>query len=209
MWYCFRRSPGSRHRFFDSVRSSGMELRAGDRVPELTAFLSVVSLAAVFGAVGGVVPPSVLPQAPKAAVDAIPHVNAVLSTAALVTIPLAVRAVRQGRIGRHRALMVTTFGLFAAFLVLYLYRLTLRETTAFSGPETVYRFVYLPTLGVHILLAIVCIPLLYYVALLALTRPIPTIRESLHPRVGRVAASLWFVSFLLGDVVYLLLYVVY
>lgn len=186
-----------------------MELHAGDRVPELTALLSVVSLAAVFGAVGGVVPPSLLPQAPEAVVDAIPHVNAVLSTTALVTIPLAVRAARRGRIGRHRAFMITTLGLFAAFLVLYLYRLTVRGTTAFGGPDAVYRFVYLPTLGVHILLAIACIPLLYYVALLALTRPIPAIRDSLHPRVGRVAASLWFVSFLLGDVVYLLLYVVY
>jgi putative membrane protein len=186
-----------------------MDFRAADRVPQLTVLLSAVSLAAVFSAVGGVVPPSLLPRAPSAVVDAIPHVNAALSTAALVTIPLAVRAVRRGRIGRHRALMMTTLGLFAAFLVLYLYRLALRGTTAFPGPDTVYRFVYLPTLGVHILLAIACIPLLYYVALLALTRPIPTIRDSLHPRVGRIAASLWFVSFLLGDVVYLLLYVVY
>jgi putative membrane protein len=186
-----------------------MELRARDRVPELTALLSVVSLAAVFGAVGGVVPPSLLPRAPAAAVDAIPHVNAALSTAALVTIPLGVRAARRGQIGRHRALMITTLGLFAAFLVGYLYRLILRGTTAFPGPEAIYRFVYLPTLAVHILLAIICIPLLYYVALLALTRPTPAIRDSLHPRVGRVAASLWFVSFLLGDVVYLLLYVVY
>ena len=186
-----------------------MNLRAGDRVPELAALLSVVSLAAVLGAVGGVIPASVLPRAPESVIDAIPHVNAVLSTAALVTIPLAVRAVRRGRIRRHRALMLTTLGLFAAFLVLYLYRITVRGTTAFGGPDAVYRVVYLPTLGIHILLAIVCVPLLYYVALLAATRPVSELRGSLHPRVGRVAAALWFVSFLLGDVVYLLLYVVY
>lgn len=186
-----------------------MELRVRDHVRELTALLSVVSLAAVFGAVGGVVPPALLPQAPAAFVDAIPHLNAVFSTAALVTIPLGVRAARRGRVSRHRAHMIATLGLFAAFLVCYLYRIVVRSTTAFGGPEAVYRFVYLPTLGVHILLAIVCIPLLYYVALLALTRPTSAIRDSLHPRVGRAAASLWFVSFLLGDVVYLLLYVVY
>ena len=186
-----------------------MNVRAGDRVPELAALLSVVSLAAVFGAVGGVIPASVLPRAPESVIDAIPHVNAVLSTAALVTTPLAVRAVRRGRIRRHRALMLTTLGLFAAFLVLYLYRITVRGTTAFGGPDAVYRVVYLPTLGIHILLAIVCVPLLYYVALLAATRPVSELRGSLHPRVGRVAAALWFVSFLLGDVVYLLLYVVY
>jgi putative membrane protein len=105
--------------------------------------------------------------------------------------------------------MIATLGLFAAFLVLYLYRITVRGTTAFGGPDAVYRFVYLPTLGIHVLLAIVCVPLLYYVALLAATRPIPELRGSLHPRVGRIAAALWFVSFLLGDVVYVLLYVVY
>jgi putative membrane protein len=38
---------------------------------------------------------------------------------------------------------------------------------------------------------------------------VSAIRESLHSRVGRVAASLWFVSFLLGDVVYALLYLIY
>lgn len=186
-----------------------MNLRAGDRVPELTAFLSVLSLAAVFGAVLGAIPTSLLPRAPATAVNAIPHINAVLSTAGLVTIPLAVRAIRRGDVDRHRALMITTLGLFAGFLVLYLYRITLRGPSTFGGPDTIYRFIYLPTLAVHILLAIACIPLLYYVALLALTRPVPAIRESLHSRVGRVAASLWFVSFLLGDVVYALLYLVY
>lgn len=186
-----------------------MNLHADRRVPELTAVLSILSLAAVFSAVFGMIPTSILPRAPPAAVDAIPHVNAVLSTAALVTIPLAVRAIRRGHVGRHRALMTTTLGLFAGFLVLYLYRISLRGPSTFGGPDAVYRFVYLPTLGIHILLAIACIPLLYYVVLLALTRPVSAIRESLHPRVGRVAASLWFVSFLLGDVVYALLYLAY
>ena len=59
------------------------------------------------------------------------------------------------------------------------------------------------------LLAVVSIPLVYYVLLVATTRPVAAIRESPHPRVGRVAASLWFVSFALGVVVYALLYVVY
>jgi putative membrane protein len=186
-----------------------MDRYAREHVPALTALLSVLSLAAVFGAVLGLIPTSALPRAPPAAVDAIPHVNAVLSTTALVTIPLAVRAIRRGRVDRHRTLMLASLGLFAGFLVLYLYRISLRGPSSFGGPEVVYRFVYLPTLAVHILLAIACIPLLYYVALLALTRPVPAIRDSLHPRVGRIAASLWFVSFLLGNVVYALLYLLY
>ncbi|MFC6726226.1 DUF420 domain-containing protein, partial [Halobium palmae] len=131
------------------------------------------------------------------------------SALAVGTIAAGVREIRRGRVGRHRALMLVSFALFAAFLGLYLYKVVVSGTAAFPGPETVYRFVYLPLLAVHILLAVACIPLLYYVALLGLTRPVPAIRESNHRRVGRVAASLWLVSFVLGEVVYLLLYVIY
>ncbi|MFD1597382.1 DUF420 domain-containing protein [Halobellus rarus] len=186
-----------------------MELRARDHVLELTAVLSVVSLAAVFAAVGGVVPASLLPVVPDSVVDAIPHVNAVLSTTGLVTIALGVRFIRRDDVRRHRAMMLTTFALFVAFLVLYLYRISLEGPAEFLGPDAVYQFVYLPTLAVHVLLAIVCIPLLFYVLLLALSRPVAELYETPHRRVGRVAAALWFVSFALGDVVYVLLYVVY
>jgi len=186
-----------------------MELRARDHVLELTTALTVVSLAAVFGAVLGAIPSSVVPEAPATLLEAIPHINAALSTAAIVTILLGVRFIRQGNVGRHRAMMLTTLGFFVAFLVLYLYRLILVGTATFPGPEAVYQFVYLPTLAIHILLAIICIPLLYYVLLLAVTRPVVEIYDTAHKRIGRVAASLWLISFFLGDVVYVMLYVVY
>jgi putative membrane protein len=105
--------------------------------------------------------------------------------------------------------MGASFALFATFLVLYLYRVSLLGPTDFPGPAAVEQFVYLPLLGVHVLLAIVCVPLLYYVLLVAATRPVSEVYGSLHPRVGRVAASLWLVSFTLGVVVYTMLYVVY
>lgn len=181
----------------------------GRRVPALTALLTTVSLALVFGAVLGAFPEEHLPRAPPAVLDAIPHVNAVVSAVAIGTIVAGVRAVRRGRVGRHRRLMLASLGLFALFLVLYLYRITLEGTMPFPGPEAVYSFVYLPVLAIHILLAIVCIPLLYYVALLGLTRPVAAVRASSHRRVGRVAAALWLVSFALGEVVYLLLYAAY
>jgi putative membrane protein len=100
-------------------------------------------------------------------------------------------------------------GLFVVFLVLYLYKVSLQGPAPFPGPDTIYRFVYLPTLAIHILLAIVCLPLLYYVVLLALTRPVSELRGTSHARIGRLAASLWLVSFVLGNVVYAFLYVVY
>jgi putative membrane protein len=186
-----------------------MQFRVRERVPALTGLLSVVSLALVFGAVGGVIPQSVLPRAPDNVLAAIPHANAAISATAIVTILAGVTFARRKQFTRHRYAMVSSLVLFAGFLALYLYRLTLVGTTAFPGPEGIYTAVYLPVLAIHILLAIVCIPLLYYVALLALTRPLSEVFGTKHKRVGRIAASLWFVSFALGIVVYLMLYVVY
>jgi putative membrane protein len=180
---------------------------AGDHVPGLTAILTIVSLALVFGAVLGFLP--ALPRAPEAVLDAIPHVNAAISAVAIVTIALGWRSIRDGAIKRHRALMVTSTVLFGTFLVLYLYRISLEGPQSFGGPPVLYQWVYTPILAIHILLAIVCIPLVYYVLLLAGTRPIESIPETAHARVGRVAASLWVVSFSLGIVVYLLLYVLF
>ncbi|MFC7175790.1 DUF420 domain-containing protein [Halosegnis marinus] len=179
------------------------------RIPELTAVLSVVSLALVFGAALRVIPESLLPVASDAVFDAIPHVNAAVSAVAVVTILAGVRFARRGEYERHRAAMVASLGLFVAFLVLYLYKVTIQGPAPFPGPAGVETYLYLPLLAVHVLLAIVCIPLLYYVLLLAATRPIAEVFGTRHKRVGRAAASLWLVSFVLGNVVYLLLYVVY
>ena len=186
-----------------------MELGARREVPILTAVLSLVSLALVFGAALRVVPVASIPRISPGFVSLIPHVNFVVSTVAIVTILAGVRFVRRGDVARHRAMMLTSFALFALFLVLYLYKVALEGPATFPGPGAVYRFVYLPLLAVHILLAIVCVPLLYYVLLLATTRPVSAIYDTAHRRVGRVAAALWLISFVLGNVVYLLLYVVY
>lgn len=182
---------------------------ARGRVPELTGLLSLVSLALVFGAVGGAIPPALLPAAPDSLVAAIPHVNAAVSAIAIGTIVSGVRAIRRGAVERHRRLMVTTFALFVTFLVLYLYRVTLEGPTAFAGPSVIETYVYFPVLAIHILLAIAAIPTVYYTLLLAATHPISELRETNHPRAGKLAATLWLISFTLGIVVYLLLYVVW
>jgi putative membrane protein len=181
-----------------------MQLLARDRVRELTAVLSLVSLALVFGAVGQVLP--ALPRAPDAVLDAIPHVNAVISLLAIGAILGGVRAIRNGNVARHRRAMLSALALFATFLVLYLYRVNLLGPSDFGGPDAIYQFVYLPFLAVHILLAIACIPLLYYVVLLAATHSVAELPQTRHPTVGKVAAALWLVSFSMGVGVYLMLY---
>lgn len=186
-----------------------MALSARDHVPALAGILSVVSLGLVFGAALRVIPPTLLPQAPRPLVDAIPHVNAGLSALAILVIAYGWLAIRQDRIDRHRRAMLTGTVLFAGFLMLYLYKVALDGPTAFPGPSPVFQYLYLPLLAIHILLAVICIPLLYYVLLLALTRSIHEIPFSPHPRVGRIAVPLWLTSFILGIVVYLLLYHLY
>ncbi|MFB6118934.1 DUF420 domain-containing protein [Halosegnis sp.] len=180
-----------------------------ERVPELTVLLTVLSLGLVFGAALQVIPPSLLPSAPAEVVTAIPHVNAVVSTLAVGTILAGVTFARRGEYRRHRALMLASLTLFALFLALYLYKVSVQGPAEFTGPAFVETYLYLPLLAVHILLAIVCIPLLYYVLLLAATRPIREVFATHHRLVGRVAASLWLVSFILGNAVYVLLYLVY
>jgi putative membrane protein len=175
-------------------------------VPAVTGVLTVVSLALVFAAALRVVPEGALPRAPDAVLAAIPHVNAAVSFVAFVVIAASWRWIRRGEVTRHRRGMLAGVVLFAVFLTLYLYRVALLGPTPFDGPAVVEQYVYYPILGVHVLLAVVCIPLLYYVLLLGLTRPVADLGATNHPKVGRIAAALWLTSFALGIVVYLLLY---
>jgi putative membrane protein len=185
-----------------------MQAYAREHVGGLTAALSVVSLALVFGAVLGYLPEAVLPRIDPL-VGAIPHINAAISATAIVTIATGVRAIRRRDIETHRKAMLLSACLFALFLILYLYRVALEGPTEFTGPDMIYQYVYLPMLAIHILFAIVAVPLVYYVLLLATTRPPAALSETRHARVGRVAASLWLVSFALGICVWLSLHVLF
>lgn len=183
-------------------------VQARKRVPELTGLLTVVSLGLVFGAVGGLLPAAVLPRV-EPLITAVPHLNAVISACAIVTILYGVRSIRRGNVSHHRAAMLASTALFGLFLTLYLYRVSIEGPTEFAGPAAIRQFLYLPLLAVHILLAIVCVPLVYYVLLLAWTHDVAELPRTNHPRVGRLAAAFWLVSFSLGIVVYLMLHVVF
>lgn len=185
-----------------------MEQTVQKRIPEITGALSVVSLALVFGAVGGFVPEGLLPRI-EPLLSAIPHMNAAISLAAIGTILFGVSAIRNGHIGRHKKAMLASTALFAGFLVLYLYRVSLEGPSSFDGPATIRNFIYLPLLGIHILLAVVCIPFVYYALLLAGTHPIEQLPKTAHPWAGKIAASLWIISFALGFIVYLMLYILF
>ncbi|MFB6135710.1 MAG: DUF420 domain-containing protein [Halobacteriaceae archaeon] len=179
-----------------------------DNVPAVTAALTVVSLALVVATVRGHVPANLLPRHP-ALVEVIPALNAAISLLAVGTIAAGWRFARRREFARHRASMVASAALFALFLALYLYRVAIAGPTHFGGPAVVETYLYLPVLVVHMALAVVAIPLVYYALLLGATRDVRELPATRHAAVGRAAASLWLVSFSLGIVVYLLLYVLY
>jgi putative membrane protein len=181
---------------------------AREHVPTLTALLTAVSLTAVFGAALQLLPVAALPS-PDGLLAAVPHVNAAVSLVAIGTIAVGVRAIRRGNVARHRTLMLSSFGLFALFLSLYLYRVAILGPTEFGGPAIVETYVYYPVLFVHVALAIVCVPFVFYALLVAGTRPVADIYESRHRTAGRVAATLWLVSFTMGLAIYAMLYHVF
>ncbi|MFW6449031.1 MAG: DUF420 domain-containing protein [Halobacteriota archaeon] len=186
-----------------------METGRERRIRLATAGISAVSLLLVFAAAGRLVPPGVVPRGPQWLLDTIPHLNAALSVAALVAMGLGFRAIRRGDVSRHRLAMSTAFASFLAFLALYLYKVALEGPQPFPGPESVYTFVYLPLLVVHVGLAVVCLPLLYYVVLLAASHPVSRLPATNHARVARPALALWATSFLMGLAVYANLYLLY
>lgn len=150
-----------------------------------------------------------VPRLPEPLLAAIPHFNAALVAIAFVTVLLGYREIRRGNVGMHARYMATTTTLFFVFLSLYLVRLSNAGLTEFPGSEFAYRYVYLPFLSVHTVLAAVCIPLVVYSVFVAATVPTDEIHETAHPRVGRIAVPLWATSFLFGFVVYLMLHHVF
>ena len=181
---------------------------ARSHVPALTAVFSAVSLALVFGAALRVIPAGPIPRS-EPLLNAIPHLNAAVSLVAIGTILLGVREIRRGNVDRHRLSMLTSFALFGLFLALYLYRVLLIGPSEFPGPDAVRTYLYLPFLLVHIGLAVLCVPFVFYALVSAGTRPVAAIHETNHARVGRVAATLWLISFSMGIAIYAMLYHVY
>jgi putative membrane protein len=167
---------------------------------------------AVYAALGTALamrPRADLPPAVSAALAAFPTLIAVTNVLALACLIAGWRAILARRIRRHRRFMLASAVLISLFLVLYVTRVALGGTKAFPGPPGVRAFVYLPVLGVHIVLSVASVPLVIYNLLTGLTRPAAAVAATRHPTVGRYAVALWSTSLALGIIVYLLLNILY
>jgi putative membrane protein len=153
--------------------------------------------------------PAHLPPLVARALAGFPLAIAVVNASALICLLAGWRAIRAGRATTHRRLMLASAVCISLFLLLYVTRVALGGVKAFPGPPEVRSYVYLPTLTVHIVLSVLSVPLVVHNLLIGLTYGIREIPATHHPRVGRLAVTLWSVSLALGVVVYLMLNVFY
>ena len=136
----------------------------------------------------------------------LPHAIAFVNFLALVLLAAGWWLIRNGYVTLHRIAMPSALGLISLFLVMYVTRIYLGGIKEFPGPESIYFYVYLPILIIHLTLSILCIQPALYVALIGLTHRIEDIPRTRHRLVGRVAVPMWILSLALGLVVYVLLY---
>lgn len=174
-----------------------------------TAIVSAVGYVVVVGTLEGLAPAGVYPELSLRTVNRLADAIAVVNATATATLLYGYWCARRGRLRRHRAAMLTAFGLILLFLVLYLLKVGGGGTKEFVGPDGAY-LVYLALLAVHVLLSILSVPFVVYQVVTGLTHSMGELAQRTHHRrVGRLAVAAWTVSLSLGVVTYLLLNHVY
>lgn len=129
----------------------------------------------------------------------LPHLNAVINSAATIALIAGLVFIKQNNISMHRTAMSTAFGLGAIFLVSYVIYHASAESTSFGGEGTI-RTVYFFILISHIILAAVALfPILfaYYYGY--------TDQRAKHKKVVRFAYPIWLYVTVSGVVVYLMI----
>ncbi len=184
-----------------------IQSRAKAKPRKVTAVLSLLGYALVFGTFAGVLP--IYPEVTRDGVVLLGDAIAVVNAAALVAILVGVRYIRTGRVRKHRAAMLTAFALILLFLVLYLTKIGGGGFEKAILAEGVVWVVYIVMLAVHIVLSAVAVPVVLHAVVLGLTHTPAELERTAHARVGRVAVAAWGLSLFLGLVTYVMLNHVY
>jgi len=129
----------------------------------------------------------------------LPHLNAVINSAATIALVLGAVFIKKGNIPLHQASMTTAFGLGAIFLVSYVIYHATAESTTYGG-EGMIRYVYYFILITHIIFAAVALfPILlaYYYGY--------TDQRVKHRKIVKFAFPIWLYVTVTGVVVYLMI----
>ncbi|WP_209330662.1 DUF420 domain-containing protein [Lunatimonas salinarum] len=129
----------------------------------------------------------------------LPHLNAVINTAATFALLSGVVFIKRGNIGLHKAAMTVAFVLGAIFLVSYVVYHAAAESTSFGG-EGWIRPVYYFLLITHIVLAAVAL----FPILLAYYYGYADKLEK-HRKIVKFAFPIWLYVTVTGVVVYLMI----
>jgi putative membrane protein len=129
----------------------------------------------------------------------LPALNALLNALAAVALVIGFGFIRAQRVAAHRAAMLTAFVFSTAFLACYITNYALHGDMHFLGQGTV-RSIYFPLLISHIILAVVCLPMILITFFLSLTGRFPT-----HKKLARWTFPIWLYVSVTGVVVYLML----
>jgi putative membrane protein len=180
--------------------------RARHNTRGVTIGLSVAAYVVVLGSFGGFFP---YPDISRSTVNLLSHGIAVVNTLALLALVAGWRWIRAGDVRKHRAAMLSATVLIGIFLVMYLVKIGGGGEKEIVGTTGFVYYAYIGMLAVHILLSVLAVPLVIYALVLGLTHSPSELRDTIHPRIGRVAAATWILSLALGVITYVLLNHVY
>ncbi len=135
-------------------------------------------------------------------IEQIPSVNASLNGTATLLLLAGWIAIRSGRPGLHKKLMLSAFGVSALFLACYLYyHFNISAVTKYQG-QGASRVVYFVILFSHIPLAMLVVPFSVTALWFALRG-----RFDAHRKVVRRLWPVWMYVSVTGVLIYLMLYV--
>jgi len=129
----------------------------------------------------------------------LPALNAILNGLSATALLVGYVHIRAGRLGQHRAAMLTAFGFSTLFLVGYILHHALHGDVRYPLTAPL-RSLYLPLLASHILLATVALPLVLAAFFFALSGRTPQ-----HRKVARWTFPIWLYVSLTGVITYLML----
>lgn len=181
--------------------------RARESPVKVTAVLSVVGYVLVLGTFAGVIP--IYPDISINTVNLLSDAIAVVNSVATVSLALGWYWIRKGDVKKHRVAMLTSFSLIIVFLVLYLTKVGGAGGEKHILVDGLPYYAYLIMLAVHIILSVVSVPVVLFALVLGLTHTPAELKQTAHAKVGRIAASAWIVSLVLGVVTYVMLNHIY
>jgi putative membrane protein len=131
----------------------------------------------------------------------LPALDAVLNALCAIFLVIGYRHIRRRQITAHRNAMFGAFIVSSAFLVAYILNHVLHGDMLFPHAYPTARFIYLwLLLTPHILLAIVCLPMILITFFLSLTGRFPA-----HKKLARWTYPIWLYVSISGVIVYAML----